>query len=266
MTAPPPPPRLHVIPATGCDRALVLRRGPTMQVAACLWDRATGLVTLGQWLKARIYEHRSDLSPDGRHMIICARRGGRSWTALSRAPWLRALAFYPKTDTWFGGGAFTRDGAVFFNGMEVAGALPDGLRKAERDAYPSATDGFHIGGLFAAMMAARGWRIEGGTRYDVRLGKGLEDGWRLGLRFAQGYRSAAPILDHVYTLEQGDDAVDCAAWEWAEPWPGGVQYAAQGALWFLPRSPRGWDAPTLIHDFAAMTYESRQAPYEGVSR
>jgi hypothetical protein len=58
-------PRLHVIPATGCDKALVLRRGPSGQVASLLWNRRDGSLALGQWLKGRIYEHRSICRPTG---------------------------------------------------------------------------------------------------------------------------------------------------------------------------------------------------------
>jgi hypothetical protein len=139
------PPRLHVIPATGCDKALVLRRGPSGQVASLLWDRRDGSLSLGHWLKGRIYEHRCDLSPDGRHMIVFAGKGGRYWTAISRAPWLTALHIEPQGSTWFGGGAFTRQGRVFFNGAQAPDGLPDRLRPAPATAYPHGTEGFHEG-------------------------------------------------------------------------------------------------------------------------
>ncbi len=259
-----PPPRLHVIPATSCNKALVLRRGPTMHVASCLWDRVTGEVELGQWLKARIFEHRSDLSPDGRHMIIFARRGGKAWTAISQAPWLTALAYYPQDGTWFGGGAFTPEGDVFLNGSSQHDAMPGGLRIAPPDAYPSGTDGFHMGGFFPAMMQARGWQHDSGTRYDVKLSKEVSRGWRLHLRFEHGFRSARSVLDHVYTLEREGQTIRCDGWEWAERWKTGLQVAAKGALWFVPFTKPGLGEPQMIHDFNDMTFESREAPYEGI--
>ncbi|OAN76561.1 hypothetical protein A8B78_03535 [Jannaschia sp. EhC01] len=239
-----------------------------MQVASCLWDRERGTVELGQWLKARIYEHRSDLSPDGRHMIIYARRGGKSWTAVSRAPWLKALAYYPKNDTWFGGGAFTDEGDVFFNGMSVSEQFIDGLAVAAPDALPSATDGFHMGALFPSMMAARGWRIDGGTGKDTRFSKLLPCGCTLHLRLERGYRSAGTILDHVFTLERADQTtdqtIDCGEWEWAEPWDNGIQFARAGALWFVPVTKAGLGEPRIVHDFTDMVFENREAPYEGI--
>ncbi len=261
---PAPPARLHVIPAIGCDKALVLRRGPTMRVASCLWDRKHGTVELGQWLQARIFEHRSDLSPDGQHMIIYARRGGRSWTAISRAPWLTALAYYPQSDTWFGGGAFTGRGDVFFNGIGASDPMPDGLRLAEPDAYPSATDGFHMGGLFAAMMQARGWQNDGGAGYDVRLSRPAPASWSLQLRFKHGFRSSALLLDPVYCLQREDVALDCPDWEWAEPWGTGLQFASDGCLWFAQLTNSGLGDTDLIHNFNGMTFENVEAPYKGI--
>ena len=52
----------------------------------------TNEFALGQWLKGRIYERRSDLSPDGKYMIYFAMNGKWnsiakwSWTAISKAP------------------------------------------------------------------------------------------------------------------------------------------------------------------------------------
>ena len=73
------PPRLHVLTARDCAAALVLRRGPGRWVAAIGWDRDSAGISLGQWFHGRIYEHRCDLSPDGRHFISFAEKGGTRW-------------------------------------------------------------------------------------------------------------------------------------------------------------------------------------------
>jgi hypothetical protein len=70
---------------------VVLRRGPANSVCSILWDRKKDKFETGQWLRARIYERRADLSPDGRHLIYFAMNGKwtsetrGSWTAISRA-------------------------------------------------------------------------------------------------------------------------------------------------------------------------------------
>jgi len=262
MTAP----RLHVVTAPECAKALVLRRGPTGQVASLLWDRETGEVKLGQWLKGRVYEHRSDLSPDGRHMIYFAGTGQRWWTAISRAPWLTALFFDPQDHTWHGGGAFTQEGEVFFNGRACQDVLPEGLKPASSDAFPHGTDGFHMGGLYPAMMVCRGWRHDGGEGYKARLSKKLGHGWELVLTFAISERNRS-IISNKYALShvETDRVLSHQHWEWAEPWKHGLQVAQNGALWFLPFSAGGLEEAGLIHDFRDMAFEAIKAPYEGVS-
>lgn len=85
---------------------LVFRRGPSKQVCTLLWDRKQDTFVLGQWLKGRIYERRSDLSGDGKYVIYFAMNGKwdsqtkGSWTAISRAPWLKALVLLSKGDNW----------------------------------------------------------------------------------------------------------------------------------------------------------------------
>lgn len=263
MTAP----RLHVLTASGCDKAVVLRRGPTDWVTTLMWDRASGAVEPGQSLHARLYEHRSDLSPDGRHLIYFAARfdaATRGWTAISRAPWLTALTFLPQDHTWHGGGAFTPDGRVFLNGAAPSDDLPDGLRPAAPDAYPHGTDGFHMGGLYPAMMAARGWQIVSGERYDTILEKPAAAGWRLTLGFSLSAPQRAIVSNRYGLRDAGGRALDFPDWEWVEPRGGGLQVAARGALWQVPLTEAGPGGSILIHDLNGIQPHPRPAPYRGV--
>ena len=117
--------RIHVLLAAAAPIGLVFRRGPSKQVATFLWDRRNDEFHLGQWLKGRIYERRSDLSPDGKYAIYFAMNGKwkseskGSWTAVSRAPYLKAICFYPKGDCWYGGGLWTGPQAYWLNGGHV---------------------------------------------------------------------------------------------------------------------------------------------------
>jgi len=81
----------------------------------------------GQWFKGRIYERRCDLSPNGERLIYFAANHKKpyfSWTAVSRPPFLTALALWPKGDAWGGGGLFTSENKIQLNHraseMEVA--------------------------------------------------------------------------------------------------------------------------------------------------
>jgi len=81
---------------------------------------------MGHWFKGRIYEHRSDLSPNGRFLIYFASKinartientDGYSyaWTAISSPPYYKAMMLWPKGDCWHGGGLFKSNRDVFLN-------------------------------------------------------------------------------------------------------------------------------------------------------
>lgn len=252
------PPRLFVLTARDCGQAVILRRGPARRVATIGWDRDTNRFETGQWLKGRIYEHRSDLSPDGRHLIVFAGKGGSHWwTAVSRAAWLSAIAFLGQGSTWGGGGVFPAVGTVWLNGGGPLEGLPEGeLTQAPANAWPHSTDGFHMGASFAASMQARGWRHAGGEGYEARLMRDLPWGGQLELSFALGARDRA-LISNRYAVIDANGARRPTDWEWAETWQGRLQYAAQGCLW-----ERTQDGPVRrIADFTAMAYEERRAPY-----
>ena len=89
------------------------------------WDTTTDTFTRGAWFNGRIDERRSDLSSDGTLLVYFASKfNGRTvadreyttaWTAVSKAPWLTALALWPKGDCWWGGGVFTGPRSLFLN-------------------------------------------------------------------------------------------------------------------------------------------------------
>ncbi|MDF3059288.1 MAG: hypothetical protein K0R17_3503 [Rariglobus sp.] len=115
------PPRLHVLFARDTPHAVILRRGPSKTTCSIGWDRRSDTFTTGQWLRGRIYERRSDISPDGRHLIYFAMNGRwtsetkGSWTAVSKAPYLKAITLLGKGDCWHGGGLFLNNRIYWLN-------------------------------------------------------------------------------------------------------------------------------------------------------
>jgi hypothetical protein len=123
---PVPPPRLALLRAARRPIAVILRRGPSKWVEVLRWDFRTDSFERGHWFHGRIYGRRSDLSPDGELMVYFANQFNRdsvkpesaytyAWTAVSRVPWLTALALWPKGDCWAGGGLFTDTRALWLN-------------------------------------------------------------------------------------------------------------------------------------------------------
>jgi len=90
--------------------------------------------TNGAWIKGRIYEDKCDLSPDGKLFVYFVHQGSRagteftdSWTAISRPPWLHALAAWPQGTTYGGGGRFVDNQKLALRGVwhEPLKALPE---------------------------------------------------------------------------------------------------------------------------------------------
>jgi hypothetical protein len=118
--------RLYAILARDGRSAVVFRRGPTRQVLVLRWWLDGDRIEPGQWLKGRIYERRCDLSPNGDLLIYFAAKWETSmstWTAISRTPFLSALALWPKGDAWGGGGVFESANVIGLNHLEVTAAI-----------------------------------------------------------------------------------------------------------------------------------------------
>ncbi len=104
---------LQILLAANAPKAVIFRRGPSAWYHLILWHLDNDRFEHGAWLRGRIYEDRCDLSPDG-SLLLCFVHQGRklttsysdSWTALSRPPWLQALALWPQGTTYGGGGSF----------------------------------------------------------------------------------------------------------------------------------------------------------------
>ncbi|HEY1955934.1 MAG TPA: hypothetical protein VGH28_09975 [Polyangiaceae bacterium] len=120
-------PRLFVIMAADAPVAVVIGRGPSGWAQITLWDTACDLFTEGAWFRGRIFAEKCDLSPYGALFVYAAYKGNRqktsytdSWTAVSRPPWLHALALWPMGTTYGGGGRFTGERRLVLRGAGKA--------------------------------------------------------------------------------------------------------------------------------------------------
>ncbi|EDN66679.1 conserved hypothetical protein [Beggiatoa sp. PS] len=133
------PARLHVLFARESRFAVVIRRGPSKQVCTIGWDRRKDKFSMGQWLKGKIYERRCDISPNGQYLIYFAMNGKPrsevrgSWTAISKAPYLKAIGLWAKGDCWHGGGLFLSNTEFWLNELyahKLLQAPPNDLKKS----------------------------------------------------------------------------------------------------------------------------------------
>lgn len=123
------PPRLFGIPASGAPVVAVLRRGPSDWSHVGRWDVARAVYEPGAWIHANLYPQRCDLSPDGRWLSYFTLKRPADWKpggtylAISRLPWLTALAAWGTCGTWTYGVHFVEDRAVWELGPPDAGGV-----------------------------------------------------------------------------------------------------------------------------------------------
>lgn len=122
MNEPPRPPRLYCIVATAAPSMLVFQRGPGKRWGLHRVDLSTGNLETGASFSGTLYPRRCDLSPDGKLLCYFAlkgsggefmgQRGVKTYSAVSKAPWLFALAAWPEDGTWTRGAHFQEGAAT----------------------------------------------------------------------------------------------------------------------------------------------------------
>jgi hypothetical protein len=110
------------------------------------WDLDAPSYEPGAWLRGTIYPQRCDLSPDGRWFVYFAMKQSADWElgatyiAISRLPWLTALAAWGIGSTWTRGMRFVDDGSIRAVDEPDLGDLKTvygrfGLRMSEADSF-----------------------------------------------------------------------------------------------------------------------------------
>jgi len=275
--------RLFAILARKSSQAVIFRRGPTRQVLLIRWDTSNDSFEMGQWFKGRIYERRCDLSPDGSLLIYFASKQVKpfyTWTAVSRPPYLTALALWPKGDCWGGGGLFETGRKILLN---------------HRAGEMTLAEGFAVSRLVKVepFGAGSGWG-EDNPIWPTRL---VRDGWRLdskGTPAAKNpkltweysppitYSKAHPIDAKRYRLEMeihgihekngpwyatehavlGEEIDPLGRSEWADWLPDGDLVFSRGGELFRVRWENGISSgrAECIADFSALKFENKEAP------
>jgi hypothetical protein len=275
------PARVHPILARKASTAVIIRRGPSKSVCTMLWDRRRDEFKLGQWLRGRIYERRCDLSPDGKHFIYFAMNGKwsspvkGSWTAISRTPYLKALALWPWGDCWNGGGLFLTDSRFWLNNhwyneaAETVGRL--GKKLVQEPGYPFDENyGGECPGVYYIRLQRDGWTLlrresPSSDERVVIFEKPLPKGWVL-------EKSAHASINHpvgsgcYYDTHrllhpESGTALDHPEWEWAELDRKRLVWVTKGVLYAAKIHGKGLGEVKVLHDFNEMEFEAIPAPY-----
>ncbi len=266
------PARLHVIIAKESPFAVVFRRGPSKRVCTFLWDREKDEFTIGQWLKGRIYEHQADVSPDGKYMIYfatnhkCRSETGGLWTAVSRVPWLKAIALYSMGDTWEGGGVFLSSNRYWLN---VRNSISSELRtssEVQRDkSYIPEAKVYHH------RLLRDEWRFvtsEGHSEHSraTIFEKTLPSGWvlkKIGHIQSNSPKGKGCYWEEHELVNSGSKTrILQSDWEWAELDRDTLVWASKGCLYraVIHNNAEIGD-PKMLYDFNPLKFEQIKAPY-----
>lgn len=267
------PARLHVLLARDAKIGLVIRRGPSKSVCTVLWDRDRNTFKLGQWMRGRIYERRSDLSPDGKHFIYFAMNGRwdsetkGAWTAISRVPYLKAIDLFAKGDCWHGGGLFLSNREFWLNDGH---GHTEFKKSSQLRRNPNGHLKDYFGGecltIYYNRLQRDGWvmhkkEYQGAALFE----KKLPGSWRL-RKFAFGEIGAPPGRGcywdaHELRHETTDAILPFPEWEWADYVDGRLVFAAKGQLHAATLGRGKLLAEKALHDFNDMKFEALSAPY-----
>jgi len=281
--ATPPPPRLAILFAREAARALLFRRGPTKRVELVLWNTKTDRFEVGQWFTGRIYEHRCDLSPDGHFLVYFASKFNArtvadsdytyAWTAVSRPPYLTALALWPKGNCWWGGGLFQDNYTLLLNHRPKE-AVPHPAHIPTRiRVTPNAEAAGEDDPLYSQRLERDGWTLQQEWRVEWRdMEQGYEtltpevrerqhpDGWfrisltrRLdNLRYSEHFHVLGPA---------GSVAIALAKPSWLD-WDhrGRLVALARGGLWVANVRRSGIGEFTRLLDLTKHRYQARPSP------
>ncbi len=246
--------RLHALIARKAQRAVVFRRGPSKQVLLVNWDLRQDRFTFGQWFKGRLYERRCDVSADGRHLVYFAAKWQgpyESWTAISRPPYLTALALWPKGDAWGGGGLFTGRSSLQLNHPPHQFELASGYRlpkKLRVEPFGEHSGSGEDAPVYWHRLLRDGWTLRHDcTEHRNEVGSQVwivydpaqswekpqpgGAGWMLRMDVVGVHEVQGPWYLTEYSVHRGEDRIDLGRTDWAEWCPrGDLLFGRDGKL------------------------------------
>lgn len=262
-------PRVFVLIPTDGYNAIVICRFNSRKTGVFKWDLLSNKVTVSQWLKSRIHESLSDISLDGKYFIYTANDKGYGYTAISKAPWIKAISFW--WDGGFRGGGFFIDNKRYllnngkvgyheFSDKSIIG-VKSGKFAEKNQPFNAVYEAFFTDYSFHARLLKNGWVLKMKEHSIYIFTKSINSNTVLE-KHVHGYsrikskgkgafwESHRMIIDNV--VEEKED------WEWCEYWHNTIYYSEKGCLYALTNIENN---PKLIHDFNNEVFVCNRAPY-----
>ncbi len=274
-----------VILSRHASLGVIFLRAPANWTQIIKWNTTTDVFDMGQWFRGRIYERRCDLSPSGEKLIYFAAKHHlrnahpsytSTWTAISKIPYLTALALWPNGGTTYhGGGLFAAENTIGLNSYVHRHSNPARDLPAEAHPEHAPPPGVQIvplvftsgDGLFPLRLVRDGWKLT--TPGDVRVDGSVIRGCLVRsskhqpyrLRLELDHRRAKYSLTDTTAERPENDVLDGASWaDWDHD--GRLVFARDGRLFrmcadhslecqlladFRGRRPNRLSAPEWAH-------------------
>lgn len=252
--------KIFVLIPEDSKNAVVIRRGPAKHVGIFSWNLKTNKVSVSQWLKGRVYEYYSDVSPDGKYFMYSANKGPTSYTVISRAPWLKALSLWRNVGGCGGGLLINNRNYVLFDGSE-----------SYREFHTSKLTGVNANnnlrklGTYPERLSRFNWELVEDTKelltFRKQLGSSsfIEKLWHK-WQIPSGSNKPSQWESHRLTID--GLTTDMENWEWCEVYKSKILWSENGCLYEKPiKDFRTNNAPKLIHDFNNDKIQELVAPY-----
>ena len=187
------------------------------------------------------------------------------------APYLKALAIFPKGDCWHGGGLWTGSREYWLNDGYGHTVLRDttAVRRDPKN-HPSKNYGGECPGVYYPRLIRDGWSLKetvqvGKWKDKVIFEKPCPNGWIL-QKVAHAEVGAPPGKgcywdEHEVIHPASNRSITCPQWEWAELDGKRLVWAAEGRLEAGRLTDQGLVDETLLFDFNVMAFAPIEAPY-----
>lgn len=252
--------RVFVLIPEKNDNAILLRRGPSKIVGVFQWNIKSDKVVAFQWLKGRIYEYFSDISPNGKYFIYSANKKGNGYTAISQSPWLKAISFWNNAGGR-GGGIFSgKKQYILYDGSdnysnylcEELTLSTTGWQQLEHGVYP-------------ARLQRSGWKIlskqQSGLVFIKKISDNilLEKVWE---RNVGKSNTGKGEFSEYHRVIINSNVIEYPKWEWCEWLKNNLVWSENGCLFRASLANKARiQKPMLIHDFNQEEFGEKQAPY-----
>lgn len=255
------PPRVHVLLARDTPLAAVIRRGPAKVACVVAWNRANDTFTVGDWVRSRVYEDQSDISPDGKYLIYTANNGlyqegsAAQWTAISIVPHLKPLLHWQEKGVASAGGLFTGPRSYWLNDARHPLAVkPETFVRDHSLDTSRLINGKRIP-VYAIRLGLNGWK-KVATPKEIKtpstsFEKQLPGGWTLIKHVNDDPNPQENVFGETHTLSNEALAIQRHRpfWEWADWDRHRLVWIERGKLWAATLGPENLTDAKLLKDF-----------------